>query len=265
LAEARNLSNDFGFVPQFGAAYDFSDLGFGLRASGKLLSLSGTLERTSESIAGSGNLTAQATVNISVVNFMEGAKVFTKENCKCLTGTCFENCLFTVTLGGRYAHIDQTFTGNLASGPNQASVTATQKYDGFGLTSSVGSLCPLCDSLFFYWFSRGSFLVGNNVRDTHTLVAVTGNPASGGAKLTENRTVIAPAGEFELGFAYGIPVGKRINAPAPERSALVWLKVGAVADVWGSLGLLSITDGQQHFSDGSLFLYGFSVQLGFQR
>jgi hypothetical protein len=261
LAEARNLSNDFGFVPQFGAAYDFADMGFGLRASGKLLTLTGTLQRTSESQAGSGDLSANATVNIAVADFLEGTKTFTKSNCPILEDTCLHDCTLVFTLGGRYAHVDQTFTANLTSGQNQASVSATQKYDGFGPESSLGGRCPLWNRLDFYWFSRGAFLIGTNIRDTHTSLAVNGSLSSGGTKLTETRTVIAPVGEFELGIAYSIPLRKSTAAsPAP----LVWFKIGAVADLWGNLGLLSITDGPEHFSDGSLFVYGFNVLLGFQ-
>ncbi len=263
LANTSNLSNDFGFVPQFGAAYDFSNLGFGLGASGKLLSLTGSLSRTSDSDAGSGVLSGQATVNIAVANFLEGTKTFSKENSEWLVDSCFEDCQFTFTIGGRYSHVDQTFTANLASGSNTASVTATQKYDGFGPTTSFGTLCPLKGSFCCYWFSRGSFLIGTNIRDTHTSIAIEGSTESGGAKLTESRTVISPVGEFELGFAYGIPLEttSRGNTLAP----LVWMKLGAVFNVWGELGLLSIADGPQHFSDGDLCLYGFNVLLGIQR
>lgn len=265
MASAGDLSNDFGFVPQFGAAYSFGDLGFGLAASGKILTLRGDLHRTSASAAGMGDLTASATVNIASVNVFEVTKIFTKDNLKYLQHDCLEDCIFEASIGGRYAHVDQTYNANLASGANQASVAATQKYDGFGPTASLGCFKPITQKLGVFAFSRGSFLIGSNYRESQTSVAVAGSPASGGLKLTDSQTQIVPVGEFEIGLTYDIQAPKIQQAlGAKAQPASLWLRVGAVTNIWGNVGLLSLSDGAQSFSDGALLLYGFNVLLGIQ-
>lgn len=263
LASASNLSNDFGFVPQLAAGYDFGDIGFGFRASGSLTSIKGDLERTSSSDAGVGNLTASANVNIAVANFLEGSKRFYGDQFRCFRGTCLEDGDYLFTLGGRYSHVDQTFTANLTSGNNQANLIATQNYNGFGPTASLSGVVPVHNKIAMYWITRGSLLIGNNERSTSNSVAVAGNPGSGGIKLTESRTMVVPVGETELGLAWGvqIPRARGVRGIPPP---LTWVKIGAVIDVWGQLGLLPFTDGPNHFSDGRLSLYGFSLLFGFQ-
>jgi hypothetical protein len=263
LADSGNFSQSFAFVPRFGVDYEFPDLGFGVTASGRLLSISGHLQRALSSTAGSGTLNAQSSVDIAAVNLLEGTRLLYLGDAPCFKETCLEDSTVQFTLGARYSYVRQDYTASLASGPNVASLTATQLFNGFGITSSTGLLQPLFRDFFLYSTARGSVLVGPNNRSSSSSVVVPGSPgASSAATATEDKTSFIGVGEFELGIAWGKPLTRSAAVAAQANAPLLWFRVGWVGQIWGNLGLLSTTDRPQDFSHASLFLQGFSLLAG---
>jgi hypothetical protein len=262
VGDSGNFSHNFAFVPRFGLAYEFSDLGFGVGASAKLLSLSGHDQRTINSVDGSGSLNVQSGVDIAAVNLLEGTKDIYLGDCKCFEDTCLADCSLVATLGARYSHVRQDYSASLTSGTNVGSLTATQSYDGFGLTTSLGSLCPLAGHFFLYSNVRGSILVGPNNRSTTvTVVVPAGATGSAGTVVTEDKTTFIGAAEVELGVAWSKELPPATPAPT-HTGSLLWFKAGFVGQLWGDLGLLSATNQPQNFSHSDLLLLGFTVIAG---
>lgn len=263
VAESGNFSHNFAFVPRFDLNYDFPDLGFGAGASAKLIDLSGHLQRSINSTAGSAVLNVQSGVDIVSANLLEGTKEFVLGDWECFQDSCLADCAFVTTLGARYSHVRQDYTASLASGPNTGTLSATQSYNGFGLTSSIGNLCPLVGHFFLYGSARGSVLVGPNNRSTSVTIMAAGSAAnSTGAIVTEDKTTFMGVGEFELGIAWSKSLPPAQPTTPGHTGLLLWFKVGWVGQIWGDLGLLSATDRPQNFSNSSLFLQGFSVLAG---
>jgi hypothetical protein len=268
IAGSGDLSYNFAFVPKFTAGYQFADLRFGVTASGELATLSGHLNRTIDSAGGSANLTASSTVNFANANVLEGTVPILLGQCPCFEESCFQDTNLLITLGARYSHLSQDYNASVNSGGNGGTVSAHQDWDGYGITTSLSILQPLPCDFYVYGISRGSFLLGNDNRVSSTTV-VTGTTAAASTttKLTENKTDFIPIGEFEIGVAWGKPLAPHPAAAAgtvPPKGALLWVKVGLVASVWGNLSVLSAQDSVQGFTDSRFFLWGFSVLAGVQ-
>jgi hypothetical protein len=265
LAGSGNVSEDFNFVPRFGLKFDFPDLGFGVRTSETLMSFSGRLQRTIDSAQGSGTLNANSSLDIANFNLIELSSLFTLERFACLQDTYLADCDLLGSIGARYSHVRQDYTASLTSGSNSTSLDAHQDYDGFGLTLALETLCPLPRNIYLYTVSRGSFLIGTNNRNTHFSANLTSGIGNSAGKVTENKTDFIPVGEFEVGLAWSTPLWPLRPSATPDKQyALLWIKSGLLADVWGNLGLLSATDGSNQFSGGSLVLFGFSVLAGIE-
>ncbi len=266
IAGSGDVSFDFGFIPAIRVDYQFPDLGYGVSASGKLTTLSGSLTRTIDSAAGSANLTASSTISFATANLIEGTLLLPLGRCDCFQDSCLRDTVLLATLGTRYSHLSQDYTASLNSGPNASTLTAHQDWDGFGLTTSLSFLHPLPNYFFLYGVSRGSFMVGKNNRTSTLAVVVSGNAAASTAtKVHEDKTEFIPVGEFEFGVAWGKPLAGPPAGVVREvkTGPVLWLKAGVVADIWGGLGILSAPDNVQGFSGGgSLFLFGFSVLAG---
>jgi hypothetical protein len=247
-------------------AYQFTDLGLGVTASGELSNIVGHLTRSIDAAGGSANLTANATITFANANLLEGSLYLPLGDYGCFEDTCLRDTVLLFTLGTRYSHLSQDYSASLNSGGNGTTLTAHQDWDGFGLTSSLSYLHPLDGNLFLYGVSRGSVLVGTNNRTSTLLVVVPGSStASTSTKLTDNKTDLIPVGEFEFGMAWGKPLAPRpadAVRGAGQTGPHLWIKAGLVANIWGNLGSLSAPDGSQGFSDSRLLLYGFSVQAG---
>jgi hypothetical protein len=262
-ASAGNLGSSFAFMPNFGLGYLFPNQGYGVAASGEFLSLTGWNRQTINSTAGSALLNVEGGVNIVAVNLVEGTKLMRFGNLDCLKDCCFADSTVLFSLGTRYTYTHQTFTASLASGNDLANLNATQAFFGFGLTTSGALQCPVSEHFSLYGNARGSFVLGPNNRSS-TLSAVTpSNPtASTSAIATQNRTVFLPVGEFEVGLLWGTP----LKPTHPPGFGLVgpsaWVRLGLLAQIWGGLGLLPAAGSGQQFTDGSLYLYGFSVTAG---
>ena len=262
-----DLTHDFAFIPRFGIQYSFpNSAGFGVGASGKLFTLQGDLRRTVTGPTGSGVLNAENSVSIGSANVLEGLLRFDLSKLEWCQDTMFENLTLLGSIGGRYAYVRQDFTASLTSGTNLTSLTATQDFTGFGVTGSIGSLYLLGEArrVGIYTISRGSLLAGRNNRtSTFSTVLDAGGSTSGQA--TERVTKLLPVGEFEIGLSYGLPLRKR--AAAAALPPVLWFRTGAVAQVWGGMGLMeppvNATLRNGSFSDSSLVLYGFTVLAGF--
>ena len=262
-----DLTHDFAFIPRFGIQYSFPDNGLGVGASGKLFTLQGDLRRSVTGPAGTGVLNAENAVSIGSANVLEGLLRIDLGSPKhdWCHGTPLENLTLLGSLGGRYVYVRQDFTASLSSGTNLTTLTATQDFTGFGVTASIGSLYLLGESKRFglYSISRGSLLAGRNNRtSTFATVLEAGGSTSGQA--TERVSRLLPVGEFEVGLSYGLPLKKRVGGTALP--PILWFRTGAVAQVWGGMGLMeppvnaSLRSGS--FSDSNLVLYGFTVLSG---
>ncbi|MCI0681007.1 MAG: Lpg1974 family pore-forming outer membrane protein [Gemmataceae bacterium] len=263
LGGTDDVANDFAFVPRLNVEYHFDDLGFGIAASGNLLTVSGKLVRNVVSTAGNGNLIVNNSLEIGVANIVEAVKPFDLTGFRICDGSCLEDFEFVATIGSRYAHVRQHYDASLTVSnggtANTGSLIANQLYNGFGITSSLTSLYPLTEQLAAYSNVRGSLLIGNDERDSS--INITAPMASSATAVTENRTLLMPVGELEIGLIYGFPLAHR--GPPQSVAPLLWLKTGFVGQIWGDIGLLRINDtmGNQ-FSDSHLYLFGFTVQVG---
>jgi hypothetical protein len=125
---------------------------------------------------------------------------------------------------------------------------------------------PIGGDFFLYGMSRGSVMVGTSNRTSTQAVVVPGNAAvTTASKLTDNKTLLAPVGEFEFGVAWGQALSRRPLDPTRDvvpAAPILWVKAGVVVDIWGGMGILSAQDNAQGYSGGSLLLYGFSVLAG---
>jgi len=256
---ADNFSNDFAFIPSVNIAYQFDDLGFGVAASGKLLNLTGKLNRNLISDAGNGNLIVNSSLDIAVANLVEAVVPFDLADSRCFGHSCLGDMAFVGTIGSRYAHVRQHYDAALTvatgAATNSGTLVANQLYNGFGLTGSLTALYPLSERLALYSSARASILVGNDQRDSTIKVD------KSNLTVEENRTLFMPTGEIEVGIAYGMPLPHR--GPPQTVAPLLWFKTGFVGQVWGDIGLLHVNDrlGNQ-FNDSNLVLYGFTVQVG---
>jgi hypothetical protein len=267
-----DLTNNFAFVPQFGIKYTFGNNGFGLGASGQLFTIQGDLRRTVTGPEGSGILSANNSISIGSANVLEG--LFPRWDLgkmECFRDTPFEALSLLGSFGGRYSYVHQGFNASVTTGPNLASLAATQDYNGFGFTGALGALYPLGHEtgLALYGLSRGSLLVGRNLRtSTFATVVTDGSGASSSGQVSESKTVLIPVGEFELGVSWGLPINRRAGSAGDRPQPFTWIRAGAVVQVWGGLGLLPppinspIQGGLLGTSNSPLVLVGFTVMAG---
>ena len=257
-----DLSNDFAFSPGFEVGYQFKNTGFGVQVTGRLLHLTGRLERTLHDSAGAvvAEASAHSTVDLAVVNPLEGFVTAALADCCELEHPYLRESTFIFSLGGRYAHVNQHYTTTVVTGPGrQGSLTANQTFNGLGLTSSVNGIYPMKERWALYSQMRGSILIGDNNRDSSITVVAPGAPSATHA--SEDATEFVPILEFEMGIVYGVPINR--PGPTPNFGPILWIKTGLVGQMWGDLGLLNINNtGGHQFSDSPLWLVGFAVQVG---
>ncbi|MCI0380175.1 MAG: Lpg1974 family pore-forming outer membrane protein [Gemmataceae bacterium] len=262
LGDTSDLSNDLSFSPGFEIGYQFKNTGFGVQVTGRILHLTGRLERTVNDTQGGAiaQATASSTIDLAVVNPIEGfLNIPLSDWCE-LRHPYLRESLFVLTLGGRYAHLQQNYSSTVVTGPGfQGSLVAKQNFDGFGITGAWTGIFPVAERWALYSHVRGSVLFGENDRESSITIVAPG--ASSGTTARELKTDVFPMGELELGVIYGVPLNR--PGPAPNLAPLLWVKTGFVAQAWGDLGLLRINEVNGHqFSDSSLVLLGFSVQIG---
>jgi hypothetical protein len=261
-AQIGDLSHDFAFIPRFGIEYKFSDLGFGVAASGKLFNLRGDVRRSVSTASGSAVLNAEDNVNVGIANFLEGVLRFDLDPNRHHQDRWLHDPKAIGTFGARYSYVGQNLSTSLVSGENLINLTSTQDFNGFGITGSLGALCQVGDrGLGIYGFSRGSVLAGRNNRTSTYSVVVPGIPgASTADQITDLRTILIPVGEFEAGLSWMKPVP--VRAAATNLAPLTWIRAGMAAQVWGGMGLLEAPTVRVFFADRPLVLYGFTVAAG---
>jgi hypothetical protein len=263
VGASGNFSDHFTFLPGVAVEHPFPDLGFGLAASAKALQISGNLQRTVAVTGGvNDTVNASGTVTLATANVIEGTGLIDLGATDCLADTCLRDTLVGFSLGGRYSYVNQNYTATLVGGSAQSTLTATEEFTGFGMTSSVNTISQLRGDFVFYTSTRGSFLIGNSVR-TNVISFSGSTPAPPGTNVAERRTQVVPALEWEVGVGYGLDLARVQIHPTPTIAPLLWFKVGCVGQLWGNVGFLHINDavGNQ-FSDSNLLLLGFTVRLG---
>jgi hypothetical protein len=263
VGDGGNLSEEFAFVPKFGLEYDFPDLGLGVAASGQMISLSGNLTRSLTQNGGTGSVSARGQVDLAVANLIEAVIPLDWNAFPCLHETALADLDVVFTIGTRYVHTQQHYHADLSGGTNTGSVDADQEFDGFGLTGSIDTLLPLRHNWFLYNTSRGSIVVGRNNRNSSFSAVFPANAsASLSSAFKDDKTDFVPAGEFELGVGWQGVVGSNTLLGAAHTGRLVWLKAGAVFQMWGDLGLLPQAGATAPGTNSSLYLIGFTVMAG---
>jgi hypothetical protein len=263
VGASGNFSDHFTFLPGVAVEHPFGDLGFGVAASAKALHTSGKLHRAVAVTSGvNDTVDASGTVTLAAANVIEGTKLLDLGATNCFANTCLQDTLVEFSVGGRYSYLNQNYTATLVAGNAQSTLTATQEFTGFGITSSLNTISQLPGAFVFYTSTRGSFLIGNNDR-TNVLSFSTPAPTPPGTTLSEKRTQVVPALEWEVGIGYGLDLARAQLKPTPAIAPLLWVKVGCVGQLWGNVGFLHINDalGNQ-FSDSNLLLLGFTVRVG---
>src|SRR5262249_49146970 len=111
--------------------------------------------------------------------------------------------------------------------------------------------------------SRGSVIVGPNNRSSTVSLVSPANPTGSNATVaTENRTVIIPTGEFEIGILWGTPIHHATAPPVGTVGPLLWVRVSLVAEFWGDAGFIPSATPNPSFSGSNLLLYGFAIMGG---
>jgi hypothetical protein len=261
--QSSDLTHNFAFIPKFGIEYNFSDLGFGAGASGKLFTLNGRASRSVSSPAGTSLLSAQDSVDVAIANMLEGVYRFDFSWLDWDPDCWFHRPQVMTTFGARYSYVRQNLDASLVSANNLIHQTATQDFTGFGVTGSVGGICMVGNQgLGIYGFARGSVLVGTNNRSSTFSVVVPSLPDGSTAdQIADSRTVLIPVGEFEAGVTWISPLLHQ-RATATPYAPLGWIRAGMAAQIWGDLGLLETPAVQLAASQHPLVLWGFTISAG---
>jgi hypothetical protein len=268
LGDTGHTDNHFAFVPRLQYNYQFTDLDFGISASGTFLSLSGRLQRTVTSTNGGiGDLNANSALTIVSANFVEVTREIYLPDLVGKKGSpkSLEDLLVGLSLGTRYVAIDQNYTGSLTNGAtpgaNISTRYSTQSFHALGLTSAMNLSLPSGQDWVFFSNLRGSVLVGDNRKDSSLTVNVAGQPGIS-ANINQNDTAFVPVFEYEAGVEWGMALADKLRAGDPQ--PLLTVRVAGVAQYWGGVGPLS-AGSSQGYKTSDLFLFGVSVLVGLHR
>ncbi len=205
LGDARDVLHNFNFAPRVEVDYRLLASRVGIRASGWAYNLSGSLDRTLNSAAGSGSLHAQSTLGLSAVNLPEATIPFSCPCCqKCpKNNDWIPQFVGDVSLGARYSSLTQSFDAIVMSGSNVASLHSDQSFSGLGITGALAGYYPVGKKLLVYSGARGSALFGTNRRDSTYSTTGTFTASSVPTVLTDNKSAIIPVGELDAGITWG--------------------------------------------------------------
>jgi hypothetical protein len=265
LGDTGHVDNQFAFVPRLVYNYHFNDLDFDVGASGTFLNLTGRLQReVSSTSAGIGDLTASSSLTIVVANLVEvGKEVYYPDLLgKDLTPKCFQDVLVGMSIGTRYASIDQNYTGTLTNGVGNAANVATrystQSFKGLGLTGAVSFTLPFGSDWALVNNTRASVIIGDNRKDSSLTVSLAGQ-ASPAATISQTKTAVVPILEHEVGIEWGMALADTIRAG--DLQPVLTIRVSAVGQYWGGVGPLS-AGSTQGYRASDLFLVGAQVVVG---
>ncbi len=263
IGATGDLSGSFAFVPKLDASYHLPDTGVAAGASAQFLGLNGTLQRTITTTAGSADLNANSNLTIISANLAEVRLAIDMgpfaDNHPCFQ--CLEDDVLTISLGTRLELIQQHYNATLRSGLNTSSADGNQDFTGIGLTSEVADVHPLGERWSLYSNTRGSALLGTNNRKSVVSVVSAGSTAGSNNNLVENKTILLPVLELEMGVQYHLPLKTQSGDGRPP---VLFVRAGAVGQFWWNIGFLSAADGSVSFGNRTLYLVGATLVAGFQ-
>lgn len=269
LGDVGHVDDHFAMVPHLKYKYNVTDLDFSINASGTFLNLTGHLDREVTNGAATGNLTSNSSLTIVTANLPEVStrlyydELFTKHSH--LYCSMLDDLVIDVGVGTRYSSIDQSYTGSLtnsaAAGVNQSTRYSHQSFKGIGLTTTLNFSLPVKQDWVFFTNLRGSFLVGDNDKDSTMTVTVAGVPGISNA-INQSRTEFIPIAEVELGTQWGWDLGEHLHDNAPH--PLCTVRLAVAGQFWGGVGPLS-AGSSQGFATSNLFLVGAHIMVGIHR
>jgi hypothetical protein len=243
-----SIDSEFGLAPRLSVNLGLNS-DYGVSIAGDYVSLTGSLRETVGSGVDNQSVDANTSINLLTIIGPE------------VTHRCqWEYLALETTLGLRYSTLNQNFLASLRTGAGDSVTTSSfHDYRGIGLTGSLGADYPLIGGLSLYGLSRGSLLVGRSDRQSNFAVVIPGGVGTASETLSESETEVLPVGDFEAGIAWN----KQLRDLASAK-AMMWLKVGYVATIWGDSSLLAAGSGAE-FRSGSMVLQGFTLQAGVAR
>ncbi len=270
ILAAGGPEGDFAFIPRLLFNYALTPDEWGVAASGELIDVSGSINRGITVDGTTANLNVSTNTKIVTANLLEATRTLHladwAEHADFVTHLGLEETVLHCTLGLRYTSVTQAYKSSLQTPSNQNStfLNADQEFVGLGLTSSVQINKPLNDRWVFFLLTRGSILLGENVRTSQATTSIAGNAAASRvANISETGTEALPVGELEFGLEWGTLLAR--PAPLGQTSGpLVFVRVGVLGQVYGNVGLLSAQATPQDFSEHSLYLVGVTLLVGFQ-
>ena len=260
-----DLSSNFGFVPRVDLHYDPAGLGFGTAVGAQFINVGGNLERTvslTGPAPGTADLIASYNLSILIVDIAQVNRTVRLGDVTAhplVAHLGREDDTFTFSIGTRYGSIRQAWNATLRGGTTFASADATQTFSGLGLTAGLATDHPWAQRWGFYSNNRVSLLVGPNNRKSVANGTDVGGPFSN--SLVENRTILLPAVEAEVGVRYLTPLDER-RWQADGTGPLLSVRVGAVGQFWGGTGFLPAAAGDAQFNNRPLYLVGVTVLAG---
>ncbi len=275
---AGDPDGNFAFVPRLLFNYQITPDGWGVAASGELIDVSGSINRTLEVNGASANLNASINTKVATVNLLEATRtIYLAEwadgahgpkHAHLVEHLGLEDSVVFFSIGLRYTSVEQVYKSSLQTPANQNSafLNADQEFIGLGVTSSLQLSKPLNERLVFFLITRGSVLLGENVRTSQATTSIIGNPAASRvANLSDTRTEALPIGELELGLEWGTALTDPPALTGQHRGPLVFVRAGVLGQVYGNVGLLSAGAVAQDFSDQALYVVGVTLLVGIQR
>jgi hypothetical protein len=267
MGDTGHVDNHFGLAPRVEYNYQFTNLDFGIKASGTFLNLNGQLHRDLAVPGGSGQLDATSNLTLIAANLVEFTKHFEGQDLAAKKGkspcSCLDDLFIDLSIGTRYSSLEQTYTGSLTNGltagSNVSTRSSSQQFAGIGLTGAANLAWEVKPGWFLFWDTRGSILVGDNKRSSSIAVTVEGMPGSA-STINESKTEFLPVVELDLGVQWQTPVSPKLF-PA-HAGALFILRTAFVGQFWPTVGPLS-AGSSQAFRESDLFLVGANVMVGF--
>jgi hypothetical protein len=267
VGDTGHVDNNFGLAPRVEYNYYFTNLDFGIKASGTFLNLSGQLHRDLATAIGSGQLDATSNFTLITANIIEFRKHYEAAD---FTEKGHESCgwvddlLLDLSIGTRYSSLEQNYTGSLTSvvsgvGTNSSTRFSSQSFTGIGLTGSANVALEIKTGWFLFWNTRASLLVGDNKRSSTLTVNLVGQPGLT-STINDSSTEFLPVVEIETGAQWQTPVSGKLLPANPN--ALFVLRAAFVGQYWPHVGPLS-AGSTQAYRESDLFLVGANVMVGF--
>jgi hypothetical protein len=270
LGDTGHVNEHFAFAPHINLHYQLPNSDFGLSASGSFLNLTGNLQRDeADTNGGTGHLNATANLTIVAITLAElTRRVYfadVLQDCGKVEGSCLDDLVVDLSIGARYASVDQSYTGQLTDagtiGSNIATRQATESFKGFGGTLGFNLIMPAGHDWLLFSNTRLSVLAGDNVRHSAVTVTVANAPGFSNT-ISDDRTSYVPVVESEMGIEWGVGLADKVRARSNDITFTV--KLAGVFQYWGDVGPLS-AGSTQGFRTNDLYLVGGNLLVGIHR